>query len=44
MLISPTETIAKVVAQANEEYLYVPAHQLIYGELVKLWDSGEGVI
>ena len=36
MLISPRDAIAECVEKITEEYFYVPAHQIIYRELVDL--------
>jgi replicative DNA helicase len=43
MLISPRDTIAECVEKINEEYFYVPAHQIIYQALVELWNSNQGI-
>src|SRR6195256_6326170 len=43
MLISPRETIAECVEKINEEYFYVPAHQIVYVVLVELWNAGHGI-
>src|SRR4051794_19591252 len=43
MLISPRETIAECVEKITEEYFYVPAHQIIYGALVELWNAGQAI-
>src|ERR1051325_4703623 len=43
MLISPREIIAECVEKINEEYFYVPAHQLVYTTLVELWNAGQGI-
>jgi replicative DNA helicase len=41
MLQASNEVIPEVVSQAKEEWFYVPAHQAIYSQLVKMWDSGK---
>jgi replicative DNA helicase len=43
MLISPQDKIAEVVEKINENYFYVPAHQVIYNELVDLWNRNQGI-
>ncbi|MGH7937742.1 MAG: DnaB-like helicase N-terminal domain-containing protein, partial [Chthoniobacterales bacterium] len=43
MLISPRDIIAEAVEKINEEYFYIPAHQIIYGVLVDLWNAGAGI-
>ena len=43
MLISPREIIAECVEKINEEYFYIPAHQIIYSALVELWNAGQGI-
>jgi replicative DNA helicase len=43
MLISPREIIAECVEKINEEYFYVPAHQIVYVVLVELWNAGHGI-
>src|ERR1700737_3893316 len=43
MLISPRDTIAECVEKINEEYFYVPPHQIIYQALVELWNSNQGI-
>ncbi len=43
MLISPRDIIAECVEKINEEYFYIPAHQIIYSALVELWNAGQGI-
>ena len=43
MLISPRETIGECVEKINEEYFYVPAHEIIYNVLVDLWNAGQAI-
>lgn len=43
MLISPRDAIAECVEKISEEYFYVPAHQIIYGELVDLWNAAQAI-
>ncbi len=43
MLISPRDIIAECVEKINEEYFYIPAHQIIYSALVELWTAGQGI-
>ncbi len=43
MLISPRDIIAECVEKINEEYFYLPAHQIIYSALVELWNAGQGI-
>ncbi len=43
MLISPRDIIAECVEKINEEYFYIPAHQIIYAALVDLWTAGQGI-
>ena len=43
MLISPREIIAECVEKINEDYFYIPAHQIIYSALVELWNAGQGI-
>ncbi|HEY2799003.1 MAG TPA: DnaB-like helicase N-terminal domain-containing protein, partial [Chthoniobacterales bacterium] len=43
MLISPRDIIAEAVEKINEQYFYIPAHQIIYGVLVDLWNAGAGI-
>src|SRR6202030_319446 len=43
MLISPRDAIAEVVEKINEDYFYVPAHQIIYEVLVELWNAGQAI-
>ncbi len=43
MLISPRDIIAECVEKINETYFYIPAHQIIYGVLVELWNAGQGI-
>ncbi len=43
MLISPRDIIAECVEKINEEYFYIPAHQIIYAALVELWNAGQGI-
>jgi replicative DNA helicase len=43
MLISPRDAIAECVEKITEEYFYVPAHQIIYRELVDLWNAAQAI-
>ncbi|MEO5720248.1 MAG: replicative DNA helicase [Chthoniobacterales bacterium] len=43
MLISPRDIIAECVEKINEEYFYLPAHQIIYSALVELWNASQGI-
>jgi len=43
MLISPRETIGECVEKINEEYFYVPAHEIIYNVLDDLWNAGQAI-
>src|SRR5712664_614546 len=43
MLISPRDTIAECVEKINEEYFYVPAHQIIYSALVDVWNAAQAI-
>ncbi len=43
MLISPRDIIAECVEKINEEYFYIPAHQIIYAALVELWNASQGI-
>ncbi|HZR66014.1 MAG TPA: replicative DNA helicase, partial [Terriglobales bacterium] len=43
MILDQRATIAEVVAQAKPEWFYVPAHVIIYNELVKMWDKGQPI-
>jgi len=43
MLISPRDAIAECVERITEEYFYVPAHQIIYRELVDLWNAAQAI-
>ena len=43
MLISPRDAIAECIGKITEEYFYVPAHQVIYRELVDLWNAAEAI-
>jgi replicative DNA helicase len=43
MLISPRDAIAECIGKITEEYFYVPAHQIIYRELVDLWNAAEAI-
>jgi len=43
MLIAPRDAIAESVAKITDEYFYVPAHQIIYNELVELWNANQGI-
>src|SRR5207247_4956062 len=42
-LISPRDTIAECVEKINEDYFYIPAHQIIYNVLVDLWNAGQAI-
>jgi len=43
MLISPRDAIAECVEKITEEYFYIPAHQIIYRELVDLWNAAQAI-
>jgi replicative DNA helicase len=43
MLISPRDAIAECIGKITEEYFYIPAHQIIYRELVDLWNAAEAI-
>lgn len=43
MLLSPRDVIAEVVARITDAYFYIPHHQAIFNELVKMWDKGEAI-
>src|SRR5947199_10244123 len=43
MLISPRDGIAECVEKITEEYFYIPAHQVVYRELVDLWNAAQAI-
>src|SRR6266403_4058849 len=43
MLISPRDVIAECVEKITDEYFYVPAHQIVYCELVDLWNAAQAI-
>jgi replicative DNA helicase len=43
MLISPRDAIAECVEKITEEYFYIPANQVIYRELVDLWNAAQAI-
>ncbi|MGH8102303.1 MAG: replicative DNA helicase [Chthoniobacterales bacterium] len=43
MLISPRDAIAECVEKITEEYFYIPAHQIVYRELVDLWNAAQAI-
>ena len=43
MLISPRDAIGEAVERVRPEYFYIPAHQIIYRELVDLWNAGQAI-
>src|SRR5213592_810871 len=43
MLISPRDAIAECVEKITEEYFYIPAHQVVYRELVDLWNAAQAI-
>lgn len=43
MLISPRDVIGECVEQLQPECFYLPAHQMIYGLLVELWQASEAI-
>jgi replicative DNA helicase len=43
MLLAPKEAIDEATEKVDENYFYVPAHQKIFGEILKLWRRGQGI-
>src|SRR5262245_56099096 len=43
MLISPRETVAECMEKLTPAYFYVPAHAIIYREMVALWEAGRAI-
>lgn len=43
MLLSPYSVIPECVERISEQYFYIPAHQTVYVELVRLWRAAGAI-